>query len=437
MVYLSNQNQYTFGMEKKEKKRFLTKKKVIVFSLTLLLLVLALILALIYFLRNDNNRSTYQNSDVSTEEVIKKKYIDAFKNTKNNGKFTYILTDDDINQMLSAADLPNKFEAVYYSSSSNISTFYIDLKQTSFFKTRLVINTEVTANDDMTYKVKITSLTSGKLEALNYYKKHGIFTSENLSKIIQSSALPMTYLEEENSFLIEPLKFIDRFPSSNMGNIINDLMKENQNYVALNSSLFGFDFDFSFIKSEPISEHENKNIREELLDQINSLNESSFGVKNEIEIYNISTKDFKNLCKSPISSYKEEIFSSQTQDKICFDIVGIDYSFKDAQTGQFKVVLSLNGCLVSLSIDTSISVSSNSLQFVNEIKPTKYNYLNDYLIDSFDCSISDTIKKETANSISLKIEYKDKEFSSIFAASLNYCFRVDVTNQKLVVVASK
>lgn len=48
--------------------------------------------------RNDN---TYSNND--NVSLIEKNMIDAFSNTKDTGKFSFRLSDQDINQMLKNA----------------------------------------------------------------------------------------------------------------------------------------------------------------------------------------------------------------------------------------------------------------------------------------------------------------------------------------------
>ena len=78
-------------MEKEVDKKKRLKKVVSISMIVLLLLTIAGII-FIYIKLNDKNRNPNKINDYEISEIIKKNYIDGFKDISDDGKFTFSLS---------------------------------------------------------------------------------------------------------------------------------------------------------------------------------------------------------------------------------------------------------------------------------------------------------------------------------------------------------
>ena len=143
-----------------------------------LLITLVVLLIIIINLVKDNNRSTYVRRNIDSSEIIKKNYIDGFNSTSSTGKFSYILPEEDINELLAIGNdsLNDKhIESIYYSvDESGIRYFYVDLTKV-VIKTCVVISAIPSITDSSTVSLSIHSVTIGKINALSYLKNQKRF----------------------------------------------------------------------------------------------------------------------------------------------------------------------------------------------------------------------------------------------------------------------
>jgi len=219
---------------------------------SVLLITLIVLLIVLISLLTDKNRSSYVRRNIEATEIVKKNYIDGFKNTENTGNFSYILPKDDINELLcegvDAID-DKHVESVYYDfDEEGKQYFYVDLSKV-VIKTRVVITTIPYLKDNTTVGFAISKCTIGKANALKYLQRKGYLTSEWIDSLFAKSHLPITYEESTYSFLISPYKWIDMFPESTIGDQLFINGQETSGSMSLNANLFGFDLDLSKLKT--------------------------------------------------------------------------------------------------------------------------------------------------------------------------------------------
>ena len=80
-----------------------THKIRLIFFISLFTFLALIVAALIFIISKlkDTNRNTYQSRGIEHGEIIKKNYINGFKETETTGKFSYTLPAEDINELLS------------------------------------------------------------------------------------------------------------------------------------------------------------------------------------------------------------------------------------------------------------------------------------------------------------------------------------------------
>ena len=321
-------------------------------SLLVILLTVSYIVILSYF--KDKNRSSYQTRDIEYSEIIKKNYIEAFKDTSSTGSFSYYLPKEDINELLAigAKSLNNK-------QISNIYIDYLESGQTCFcvdltkvgVTTRVVISTTPSIKDDKTIRLTISNVTIGKVNGYGLLKNKGYLTSSFIDSYFKACHLPVTYNEETYSFEVKPYSFISMFPHSDIIDEVFRLAKDVPHAYSFNSHIFGFDLDLTKLgsKDEYIASPKDSapNIPSELKEACITNYASMIDGETKV-IYTLSESDLnKTLVDVFESNQKEEISSSLTSNKAVFDLIGVNIHIDEYNKINLSFFYSLNGYVLS------------------------------------------------------------------------------------------
>ena len=337
--------------EKKNESRSFKKFKVwiLVSTSIVTLLFVTLLIILITYLR-DPSRSTYQRRGLEASEVIKKNYIDGFKDTNTTGQFTYTLPKEDINELLSIGvdSIENKhiIDIYYEENIEGYRFFYVDLKGVGL-KTRVKFTTVPSIRDESTVRLSISSATIGKVNALGILERKGYLTSEFINNYFERCYLPITFDEAHLSFDVHPYRWVSMFPSTELSDYIFSQSKDISGAYSLNSNLFGFYLDISKLSNgnefKDVEESSAPNIYEEvkqgLLDNFDDM------VSGETRtIYSLSEEGFNKLAKSSFTSIlKEEVTSTLTSNKVEFDLKGSNILLDEDETIKVGLFFLING----------------------------------------------------------------------------------------------
>lgn len=354
-------------MEHKGNDLFKHKLKVIL-TLFLCLVVVLLTATYITYLvtHKDKNRNpnTYSNND--NVSLIEKNMIDAFSNTKDTGKFSFRLDDQDINQMLKNASnnvLPSSAESIYYESKDNHHYFYIDLKPKFLVETRVVIDTLIEGvTTDNLVVLQISKVSMGKLP----YIKDTFLNEEFFSNLSKYSLLPISYSIDSKRIIVNPVSFMEYFPSGDQIDILKELINSKPEIIKVSGdSLFGFNIDFSSFRS---SNQINPNRSEEVID-LKERVESSI---TEEFLDSIPSGESKVACSFTLGELNRLIYNStNVLDKEIHEhsltenkcVLGITDVFGYVESGNFiyRVVFSINGYEIDFDIKSEISDDFNEL----------------------------------------------------------------------------
>ena len=351
--------------EEKENHPFKHKLKVLL-TLFLCLVVVLLIATYITYLitHKDKNRNpnAYRNND--NVSLIEKNMIDAFSNIKDTGKFSFRLLDQDINQMLKNASndvLPSNAESIYYESKGNHHYFCIDLKPKLLVETKVVIDTLIEGvTIDNLVILQIIKVSMGKLP----YIKDTFLNEEFFSKLSEYSLLPISYSKDSKRIIINPVSFMEYFPSGDQIDILKELINSKPDIIkATGDSLFGFDIDFSSFRS---SNQVNPNRSEEVID-LKARVESSI---TEDFLDSIPSGESKVACSftlgelnrliyNSINVLDKEIHGHSLTENKC--VLGITDVFGYVESGNFiyRVVFSINAYEIDFDVKSEISDNFN------------------------------------------------------------------------------
>ena len=419
--------------DKDKNKKHKKLKIILLVGSIFLLITLVVLLIIIINLVKDNNRSDYVRRNIDFSEIIKKNYIDGFNSTSSTGKFSYILPEEDINELLAIGNdsLNDKhIESIYYSvDESGIRYFYVDLTKV-VIKTRVVISTIPSITDSSTVSLSIHSVTIGKINALSYLQRNGYLTSNYLDTYFKACHLPITYDESSLSFKITPFNYIDEFPNSEIGEELFIKAKGVENALQLNNSLFGFDMDLSRIRSSNVSFNDVDttdipNIHDEILNG----SEDSYPSMSTLEsktIYSLNEETLNKLVKSSfVSNKREEIVSSLTENKVSYDIKGINVHIDVIDKITFKIFLSVNSYLVDVDVEL-IYASSSPFSFkANFIVESSGSPVVNKALGNALSSLADEynyLTYQTSNKLfSINFESINEEFSD---PDIKYCSKL-------------
>lgn len=336
-------------------------------ALIFLLVATIFVLILLIFLFKDKNRSTYVRRNLESSEIVKKNYIDGFSDTKSNGKFSYVLPEDDINELLAIGkdSLEDKhIENIYFNvDDSGVIYFNVDLTKV-FIKTRVVITTIPEVKDSSTITLKIYSCKVGRVNALSFCENKGYLTSQYLNSYFSACHLPITYDESNYTFEIKPYSWTSQFPSTEIGNQLLHKANEKLDIFSFNHTLFGFDIDISKFKTSNLDYIDvNTSNIPDLSDEILTGCEENYSSMVEDEtktIYSLNEEVLNKLVKSSfVSTQKEEVKSTLTKNELVFDIKGANIHINEVDKINLKIFVSINGYLID--IDTSLKYASSSL----------------------------------------------------------------------------
>ena len=329
----------------------------------LLLLTIAGII-FIYIKLNDKNRNPNKINDYEISEIIKKNYIDGFKDISNDGEFTFSLPKDDVNELLSKSvkKLNNKrIESIYYDiGEDNHYYFYVDLKKTGV-KTRVVIDTLLEVDElNKCYYFAIQDCTMGKTPAFSFLSKKGYFSQEFFSKIGEYSNLPISYLEEYNRIKYEPTKYLDQFPYGNVSGLMFDLVKEVSSTISLDPSNIGFKVDFTkFRNTDYASDTETTevvDVYQKVKDALESTSYSSLPIGEPYTVASLSDKELTAILNdSFIEINDDEVKSALTSNTANFSINKVNVKFIDDVTLRYVYDVSMNGYVCNINQDAEVS----------------------------------------------------------------------------------
>lgn len=371
----------------KEKKGFFKRfgKLILILSGSIVTLVIVTAVVVVILLSDKTRFSGKIGSD-DTVEVIKKNYIEGFKDTNTTGKFTFQIPEEDINSVLNKASksINNKYvEQIYYGrGDKNHHYFYIDLNL-PVITSRVVIDTVAKATDDLEIKLSIEKITLGKINAYSFIKDKGILTSSLFDGFFKSSNVPITFNEKNNTFTVKPLGFIDNFPKvSTISTTFFKLAKEiGSPVIKIEPSILGFTLDFSkFRSSSSLTQHDYSgevipNFYDEL--DVSLENAPSVLVDSDPKtIFSISENDFNiAFSKSIPSAMKEVVTSKLTKNKVTNSLVNIQTNFIDDEDMTLSLVYSFNGYLVDAVVPLTFVNTSEFeayFEFQYDIKIGKY-----------------------------------------------------------------
>lgn len=354
-------------MDKDNKETSNKKKRIyryIFITLICLIVISLLCILIVYILLNDNNKNKHVDNQNENSEIIKKEFIDGFKNTSLNGSFSFCLSNDDINQMLMngyKAIGDNSIESIYYEEINDRQYFYIDLP-THFVPTRVVIETYIAKVENYSFELKINKVSKGKINVLDKLISKGYLTKEYVSKLADASVLPISYDDKNQSFKIDILNIMNYFPKGDMKDIIFDVVKNDiTKYFSYGASIFSFNIDFSKLRSEEFKSSnpvvDPLDIKNSLVNKASGFNISEVPVGGEAELYSFSDSDFSNIMSNELNSITKEIYESNlTTNKASFVISYVHTLFLDNSI-KYMINVSISGYEIDISINSDVTGS--------------------------------------------------------------------------------
>lgn len=348
-------------------------------------LFLATVLLIMWFiLLKDPNRNNHVRSELTASQIIEKNYIKGFENTKNTGKFSYILSEDDINDLLfdGVKELNDKHvESICFEYSQNGQyTFFVDFKNT-FIKTRAVVTTYV---EDYGYDfadLKIVSVKMGKIESSKLLVRKGYLTSDWINEYFKDCHLPITYNEKTKVLHYEVGNFFNEFPETKISKTFFNLALQDSTRLSVDPSNLGFVVDFSKLRSKNeliinASTTPVPNFYNELKDACEvEFAGMSFGDKKMV--YSINVSDVANVFKSSIPSTLKESIGT-----VYFDLVDAQPSFKEGKV-DITLLFSLNGYLIDQNVELSFNDFSDTAFYAEIEVSYSNNFLSEYLEQIF------------------------------------------------------
>lgn len=355
-------------MEDKEKKEKETRVWVKRFKIAILctltaLIVLATATYIIFLITHkDKKRNTNVDSNKTTSALIEKNLFEGFNNVSSTGKYSFRLSDEDINQIILNADVKDllwdKALNLYYDSSDG-NHFYVDLKKTLGVKTRVDYSFEnVGFTADGKHIYALNTKTMGKL---NYFPCH-LDVSTFLDKLSEKTGLPISYLD--GAYLSSPIEFIEYFPDASVKSYLKELIALKPQCFKLDpGSMFGFDIDFSLFNNSSIPGKETSETNKELSELVKANVTEDFlysiGTGETNTAYNVSMGDINFMLGFKLDLLENITFTNELTSKeidIGFDDIYV--YIKDSTHLCFIEVLSINGYKLYIENDAIIDLIS-------------------------------------------------------------------------------
>ena len=376
--------------------------KIWIISMIILLLLTIAGIIFVYVKLNDKNRNPNKINDYEISEIIKKNYIDGFKDISNDGEFTFSLPKEDVNELLSKSvkKLNNKrIESIYYDvGEDNHYYFYVDLKKTGI-KTRVVIDTLLEVDTlNKCYYFAIQDCTMGKTPAFSFLSKKGYFSQEFFSKIADYSNLPVSYLEEYNRIKYEPIKYMDQFPYGDVASLMFDFVKEVPNVISLDSSKIGFKVDFTKFRNDDYSLEtevtEVVDVYQRVKDALESINYTSLPIGIPYVVMSLNEKEFTTIINDSFLEVKdEEVTSILTINKANFSISRMAIKILDSVTLKYVFDVSVNGYVCNINQNVTI---------VNDIYDFETHFYSSLEIESGDIKFTGSNNKQVAQILNIE-----------------------------------
>ena len=354
---------YPMCKKKKEKVELSKKeklKKILSIWLCSFLVLLIVVVMFVYYGYRDPYRNPYKKTEVTPTSLIEKNIIDGFKDTKDTGKFSFRLSNDDLNQMLSNVtkeDLGKRGESMYYITLEDHHYFMVDLKGFAYFKSRVVVDTQIlgyTENSEVL--LGINKVTTGRLR----YTKTEYFSESFFDMVSEKSLLPIKYIKKSNALMVSPLKFLDYLPDGELINVVKDLVISKPSVVSfVNDSPFGFDIDLSSLRSSHFKEYSEAGEMVDLISNFRSEvpNDIYLSLEEDAEsnIYNLSLDDYNKVLRYAFNTknISETYVSSLTENKLVIQVEDI-YSVLEVDVIKYIFNVSINGYMINLWVDSSL-----------------------------------------------------------------------------------
>lgn len=439
-------------MDKKDKKTPKNKKlkKILLIAVSSILVLSLLIYLLFIFTHKDKGRDNHDYSDTSSVSLIDKNMVDAFKDTKNTGKISFSLSDDDINQMLHNASnhvLSDKQESLYFESKGNNTfAFYVDLKPTLGVKTRIEIETtfEGYSSSGDSY-LKVSHVSMGKLP---YTHKDKYLNESFFLEIAKYSLLPISYSESSNKIRVSSYSFLEYFPDGELFDVIKELVNSKKDILSpSNTSLFGFNIDLSSFRNVNHKSSAN-HIEVDLLSRVKSkLTEEyldTFTLGDSKVVDSISLDEYNSLLsESMLNNDSCTLSSDLTLNKVELKVKEL-YSSLDVDEITYTFVLDINEYEIDVNVkslevnkepDFNLNVIINNKVNVGEIIFEDDSYIGNmflsFLKNAFTV-LDDTYSIFTYISTSklLNISFKEAITSLDYMTS-SFAFDVGIDNINL------
>ena len=370
--------------EDKENKKFKKLKLYLSISISASLFLATVLLEMWFILLRDPNRNSHIRSDLTTQQIIEQNYIKGFENTKNSGKFQYILSENDFNDLLDdgVKEVKDKHvESICFEYSQNGQyTFYVDLKNT-FIKTRAVVSTYVVDYGYDYVDLKIISVKMGKVESSKMLVRKGYLTSDWINKYFKACKLPISYDGKTKVLHYEVGSFFNEFPETKISKTFFNLALQDSTRLSVDPSNLGFVVDFSKLRSKnDLAINTSTTPIPSFYDELKDACETQFAGMSMVEekmVYSLNESDFANLLKSSIpASFKETIGT------VAFDLVDAQSTFKEGKI-DIALLFSLNGYLIDQNVEVEFDDYSDTV-FDAGIEVSYSNkFLSEYLEQIF------------------------------------------------------
>lgn len=356
--------------DKQNKKR---KIKKYIFIVLISLLVIGLVAVILsYILLYDNNKNTHKDNQNNNAEIIRKNFVDGFKDTSSSGIFSFLLPSDDVNQMLMNAYKvigDTSIESIYYEEKGSFQYFYVDLPRNCMVPSRVVIETYVSNVSNYKVELKINKISKGKINIIDKCISKGYLSANYVSNISKYSLLPISYLEDKQAFLVDVLSLMEYFPKGDIKDSIYSVIALNkEKYISYGTSLFSFNVDFrslrsnEYLSSKPLESVEN--LENSLIEKATNFDSSTIAVGEETTLYEVSMKSFSNIVSSEIDSSTKETYSSSLTSNVAIFEIKYIHAVIETDKVKYMINISINGYEIDISINSGV-VGTYSLYRIN------------------------------------------------------------------------
>lgn len=413
--------------QKKDKKKSKRFKIGLIITICIDLVLLVAVYVTFIVTHKDEGRNRHQPNSFTASQVIESNLVEAFKDTKTTGKFSFRLSDNDINQIISKSEVSLPWKKglnLYYETHDQENHFYVDFKTTLGVITRVDYSFSLTSLTSSNQKV--FSLTSKRMGKLPYFP-HISGLSDFISELKTKTGLPFEFTDK-NELIVSPYNLIECFPNESIKSYLKELvnLKPECLLISNDPSLFGFDIDLSlFKKNTPISKEIVSELNEDIYERVdNSITYDFLNSIEEGESIVASSLEVKEINKmiSLVSNYVDTRVTSSVNDRLLnFEVSDIFMVIKDENKVSFVIDYSFNGYIVQFICPSTIfdvgdefmiSISLDNKLTLGDYELTNNSVIQTILIEEL---------KQTLTSL-------DEEYSFIEYNKLNNVLSFDFTD---------